>query len=66
MQDYICKTCGYVYNSADGDPHFDIAPGMPFEALSDDWHCPQCGSQKSEFELAENDPMPGMVIPVGE
>lgn len=36
---YVCKTCGYVY---DGE--------IPFEELPDDWVCPLCGVGKDHFE----------------
>jgi rubredoxin len=50
MQKYICKTCGYVYDPAVGDPDSGIEPGIPFDALPDDWVCPECGTPKSDFE----------------
>jgi rubredoxin len=50
MQTYICKTCGYIYDPAVGDPDSEIEPGVPFEALPDDWTCPQCGAKKTDFE----------------
>jgi rubredoxin len=65
MQNYICKTCGYTYDPTIGDPDSGIEPGTPFEAIPDDWVCPQCGAKKTDFEL-EGEPMPGMVVPVGE
>jgi rubredoxin len=65
MQNYICKKCGHVYDPTVGDPDSGIEPGLPFEALPDDWVCPQCGAQKTDFEL-DGAQTPGMVIPVGE
>jgi rubredoxin len=50
MQKYICKTCGYVYDPAVGDPDAGIEPGVPFGSLPDDWVCPNCGTPKSDFE----------------
>lgn len=50
MQKYICKTCGYVYDPALGDPGSGIEPDTPFGALPDDWVCPECGTQKSDFK----------------
>jgi rubredoxin len=64
MQKYICTVCGHVYDPAVGDPDSGIEPGIPFEALPDDWACPKCGAGKADFE-PENAPMPGMVVPVG-
>ena len=47
---YVCKTCGYVYDEAIGDPDNGIAPGTKWEDLPDDFECPLCGDGKSEFE----------------
>jgi rubredoxin len=49
MKTYVCSVCGYVYNPADGDPDNGVAPGTPFEKLPDNWTCPMCGADKSEF-----------------
>ena len=37
---YVCEICGYEYDGADGD----------FESLPDDWTCPLCGVDKSNFK----------------
>jgi flavin reductase (DIM6/NTAB) family NADH-FMN oxidoreductase RutF/rubredoxin len=50
---YKCKTCGYVYDPAKGDPDGGIKPGTPFEDLPDTWTCPICNAPKSEFEKEE-------------
>jgi rubredoxin len=55
MQNYIRKKCGYVYNPTLGDPNSGIEPGIPFSSLPDEWVCPQCGAEKSNFKL-EDDP----------
>ena len=47
---YKCKVCGYVYDPEKGDPDSGIKPGKPFSDLPDDWVCPVCGAEKSEFE----------------
>jgi flavin reductase (DIM6/NTAB) family NADH-FMN oxidoreductase RutF/rubredoxin len=49
---YVCDVCGYEYNPAQGDPDNGIAPGTPFDALPDDWTCPLCGVDKSNFSKA--------------
>jgi len=33
-----------------GDPESGIEPGTSFEALPDDWVCPECGLGKEFFE----------------
>ena len=50
MKKYRCTVCGYVYDPAMGDPDGGIAAGTAFEDLPDDWSCPVCGAQKSDFE----------------
>ena len=49
---YICGICGYVYDPDKGDPTQGIAPGTPFSELPDDWHCPRCKREKSNFNPA--------------
>jgi len=51
MDKYTCTICGYVYDPEKGDPESSIPPGTAFEDLPDDWICPICGADKSQFEL---------------
>jgi [NiFe] hydrogenase assembly HybE family chaperone len=44
-----CGVCWAPYNSDEGDPARAIAPGTEFEALPDDWRCPQCDAMKLKF-----------------
>ncbi len=53
MKKYKCSVCGYVYDPANGDPDNGVAPGTPFENLSDSWSCPICGATKDMFEPFE-------------
>jgi len=53
MKKYTCTICGYVYDPEAGDPDHDIAPGTPFESISDSWVCPECGVGKDQFEPTE-------------
>lgn len=46
-----CITCGWIYDSARGNPENEISPGTSFEELPDSWVCPICGSGKELFEL---------------
>lgn len=48
---YQCLVCDHIYDPAEGDPDSGIAPGTQFEDIPDDWVCPVCGAEKSEFEL---------------
>lgn len=50
MQKWECIICGHIYDPAVGDPDSGIAPGTAFEDIPDDWVCPDCGADKSEFE----------------
>ncbi len=47
---YRCLVCDHVYDPAAGDPSSGIAPGTAFEALPEDWICPDCGAGKADFE----------------
>jgi flavin reductase (DIM6/NTAB) family NADH-FMN oxidoreductase RutF/rubredoxin len=50
---YRCNICSYIYDPELGDPDSGIKPGTPFEKLPDDWVCPVCGADKSEFEKVD-------------
>lgn len=50
---YECMVCGYVYDPAVGDSDNGIHAGTEFKDLPDDWVCPVCGADKSQFEPAE-------------
>lgn len=50
MAKYRCLICDYIYDPAAGDPENGIAPGTAFEDLPEEWVCPLCGADKSEFE----------------
>ena len=53
MDKWECMVCGYIYDPAVGDPDGDIPPDTSFEALPDDWVCPECGASKDMFEKLE-------------
>lgn len=38
---FKCTVCGYIYNEDE--------EGIPFAELPDDWVCPLCGAEKSDF-----------------
>ncbi len=48
-----CLNCGYVYDEAVGDLDEGLAPGTRWADVPADWICPQCGTDKSEFEMVE-------------
>ncbi|MGE4424847.1 MAG: rubredoxin [Solirubrobacteraceae bacterium] len=47
---WICESCGYIYDPAEGDPDGGIPPGTAFSDIPASWMCPVCGARKSEFE----------------
>jgi rubredoxin len=50
MDRYVCTVCGYVYDPTNGDPDNGVAPGTKFQDIPDEWTCPVCGADKSQFE----------------
>jgi len=48
-QKYRCVLCNYIYDPLVGDPDGGIQPGTPFEKIPDNWVCPICGADKSQF-----------------
>ena len=48
MAKYECTLCGYIYD--------EEKEGVKFADLPDDWTCPDCGADKSNFELKEGNP----------
>ena len=53
MRKYRCIVCEYIYDSDSGDPDSGINPGIAFEDIPNDWVCPVCGVDKSQFEEEE-------------
>jgi flavin reductase (DIM6/NTAB) family NADH-FMN oxidoreductase RutF/rubredoxin len=50
---YKCQVCGYIYDPSTGDPDNGVKPGTPFESIPDNWVCPVCGADKSQFTRIE-------------
>jgi len=50
---YQCLVCDHIYDPVEGDPDGGIVPGTPFEDIPDDWICPVCGAEKSDFEVMQ-------------
>ena len=46
---WVCPYCGYVYDPEIGDPENGIEAGTAFEDLPDEWVCPGCKTEKSDF-----------------
>jgi len=55
MVPYKCLVCGYIYDPKVGDPTAGILPGVEFDALPDNWVCPECGAGKDQFEMVRDD-----------
>jgi len=47
---YQCKDCLTVYNKTYGDSTQNIPANTPFESLDDNYKCPLCEAEKSNFE----------------
>ncbi len=57
-QAHLCVLCGYLYEDPPGV--FTEAPEnqLQWQALPDNWRCPDCGAKKSFFDEIElNIPM---------
>ncbi len=50
---YKCLNCGTIYSEELGLPEEGIAPGTLWKDVSDDWICPECGSEKRDFILID-------------
>jgi len=49
MKSYVCDVCGWVYDEEVGYPDGGIAPGTKFEDLPEDFLCPLCMVDKTNF-----------------
>ena len=50
---FLCAACGYIYDEELGDPDSGLPPGTRWEDIPNDWFCPECGVDKSYFDLIE-------------
>jgi len=46
---HVCNGCGYEYDPEIADPDNEIYPFTLFDALPEDWTCPECGEGKDNF-----------------
>lgn len=55
VKEYVhqCKHCLTVYDPKEGDKENNIAPGIIFELLPDDYTCSVCEGPKEDFEKKE-------------
>ena len=47
---FLCVVCTYIYDEEKGDPDSGLVPGTKWEAIPEDWSCPECGVTKADFE----------------
>lgn len=50
---WLCVICGFIYDEAQGWPAEGIAPGTAWDAVPEDWVCPECLVGKADFEMIE-------------
>ncbi len=53
MAKWRCLACGYIYDEEEGDPSSGVTEDTKFEDLPEDWICPVCGVDKTQFEKIE-------------
>jgi rubredoxin len=53
MKTWQCIVCGFIYDEAQGLPEDGIAPGTLWADIPDSWSCPDCGVEKSDFEMVQ-------------
>lgn len=46
---FECGICWHVYDPAEGDPVWQVAPGTAFVDLAEDWRCPNCDAPREKF-----------------
>ncbi len=50
-----CGICWHVYDPAEGDSVWQIAPGTKFEDLPENWRCPVCDAPQHKFMRLDHD-----------
>jgi rubredoxin len=49
-----CGVCWHIYDPAEGDPLWQVAPGTAFEFLPAHWSCPNCAAEQSKFMVLDD------------
>lgn len=63
MNIYTCPVCDYIYDEAIGVVREGFPPGTPWEAIPDDWCCPDCGvREKIDFIPQGTVPVDGKTV----
>jgi rubredoxin len=50
---WMCESCGFIYDPAEGDLDGGIPAGTAFEDIPETWFCPVCGARKQDFTRFE-------------
>jgi rubredoxin len=50
MDRHECRSCGYTYEPAKGDPKRKVPIGVEFKDLAPNWRCPICGAPRPQFQ----------------
>jgi rubredoxin len=53
VKTWQCRTCGYIYDEAAGEPDAGLAPGTRWQDIPEDFKCPLCGTAKADFDMVE-------------
>lgn len=53
MARHTCPACGYVYDEDKGDPREGYPAGTSWDAIPDDFACPDCAVRSKEDFIAE-------------
>ena len=56
MHKWQCIACNFIYDEAEGREDDGIPPGTRWEDVPDEWICPECGTQKSDFDIVKSAP----------
>ncbi len=48
-----CVICGFIYDEEKGCPEEGISAGTKWNDVPTDWICPNCGVNKSDFDMVE-------------
>ena len=51
---WICESCGFIYDPAEGDPDGGIPAGHRVRGHPRHWFCPVCGARKKDFTPYED------------
>ncbi len=53
MKTDLCLLCNFIYDEAEGWPDDGIPAGTRWQDVPEDWHCPECGAVKEDFEMID-------------